>query len=172
MKVFVKASIVIMSVIAAAGILHALGEGVKIGEIRQINKKSGDIMVGSPTAGSDILMGDLLYVRVEGKAVQLRSTFPMQTLARCRAEGKNRELWTKIKKGLPVYRWRSDITDEIIREESEEFKDSKEENKEENKEEVKNGTTGKTDKTVSPADLIKDRRLQRLRQRPDNIPAF
>jgi hypothetical protein len=97
--------------IALSGILYSQTEGGKVGEVKQISKTAGEVIVGSPTASKDIKMGDLLYVRVEGKAVQLRATFPMQTISKCRAEGPNRELWSKIKTGMTVYRWKTGIED-------------------------------------------------------------
>lgn len=95
----------------AAGILHSQSDGVKVGEVTQIDKKAGEIIVGSPTAGADIKMGDLLYVRIDGKVVHLRSTFPMMTVSKCKPEGKNRSLWTKTEKGAPVYRHREGVED-------------------------------------------------------------
>ncbi len=98
-----------ISIFAVSGFLHSQTEGEKVGEVSQLDKKSGEVIVGSPTAGSDIAMGDLLYLIIDGKIVQLRATFPMQTIARCKAEGKNRALWTKTEKGMPVYRFKKGV---------------------------------------------------------------
>jgi hypothetical protein len=94
-----------------AGILHSQSEGVKVGVVQVIDKKSGEIIVSSPTAGDDIKMGDLLYVLIDGKVVQLRSTFPMMTVSKCKPEGKNRALWAKAEKGMKVYRYKKGIED-------------------------------------------------------------
>jgi len=106
-----KTALIIVITIAAAGILHSQTEGVKVGVVQDIDKKAGVITVASPTAGTDIKMGDLLYVRIDGKLVQLRATFPMMTIAKCKAEGKNRALWTKAEKGMTVYRYKKGIDD-------------------------------------------------------------
>lgn len=91
--------------LAAAGILYSQAGEIKVGEVTGIDKKSGEILVGSPKAGDDIKMGDLLFVKINGKIVELRAVFPMMTIAKCRAEGKNRSLWKNIEKGMPVYRY-------------------------------------------------------------------
>ncbi len=102
----------------ASGILHPQSEGVKVGVVEDIDKKSGVITVSSPTAGNDIQMGDLLYIRIDGDVVQIRSTFPMMTVSKCKPEGKNRALWTKAEKGMTVYRYKNEIKDskEIVEE--------------------------------------------------------
>lgn len=99
--------------ITLSGILYSQVEGEKVGEVKQINKKNGEVIVGSPAASKNIKMGDLLYIRIEGKVVQLRATFPMQTISKCRTEGSNSDLWLKIKTGMTVYRWKSGIEDNI-----------------------------------------------------------
>jgi len=101
----------VMLTIALTGTLYPQSEGERVGQITQVNMKTGEIIVGSPSAAKDIKMGDLLYVRIEYKVVQLRATFPMQTVAKCKAEGNNRKLWTKAVKGMPVYRWKEGIAD-------------------------------------------------------------
>ncbi len=90
-----------------SGLLYSQSEGKKVGTVKQVNKKTREIVVGSSSAAKDIKMGDLLYVRVEGKVVRLRATFPMQTVAKCRAEGKNKALWGHIARGMDVYRYQS-----------------------------------------------------------------
>ncbi len=99
--------------IAAAITLYSQPGVIKAGVIIGIDKQSGEILVGSPNAGDDIKMGDLLYVSIDGKTVQLSVTFPMMTQAKCKAEGKNRTLWKKIQKGMPVYRQTKEITEGV-----------------------------------------------------------
>jgi len=94
----------ILFTFAAAIMLYSQTGGTKAGVVIGINKQSGEILVGSPDAGDDIKMGDVLFVIIDGKTVQLRVIFPMMTQAKCRAEGNNRVLWKKIEKGIPVYR--------------------------------------------------------------------
>lgn len=97
--------------IASSGILHSKSGQIKVGEVTGVDKKSGEIIVGSPSSGDTIKMGDLLYVRIDGKIVQLRAVFPMMTISKCKAEGKNRALWKMINKGMPVYRFTDGTTD-------------------------------------------------------------
>lgn len=106
-----SAIIIALLIIASTGTLHSQTEGEKVGEVKQIDTKTSEVYVGSPSAGIDIQMGDLLYVRIEGKAVQLRATFPMQTIAKCKAEGKNRALLKKAEKGMSVYRFKKGVED-------------------------------------------------------------
>lgn len=59
-------------------------EGVNIGKISEINKNSGEITVASTKAAESIRMGDFLYIRIKGKVVMMKATFPMMTVAKCR----------------------------------------------------------------------------------------
>lgn len=95
--------------ITASGVLHSQTDGVKIGVVTGIDQKTAEIIVGTSTAANDIKMGDLLYLRIGGKIVLLRVTFPMQTISKCRAEGKNRALRAKAVKGMTVYRYMKGI---------------------------------------------------------------
>ncbi|HPS58769.1 MAG TPA: DUF1566 domain-containing protein [Spirochaetota bacterium] len=97
--------------IAITSMLHSQTDGEKLGFVRDIDNKTSEIIVGSSNAADDIKMGDLLYVRIDGKIIKLRATFPMQTVAKCKAEGKNRALWRKIEKGMAVYRYTKGIED-------------------------------------------------------------
>ena len=77
-------------------------DGDRLGEVRKIDKASGEILVSLPASRNDIKVGDLLYAKVKDEYVVLRATFPMQTVVKCRAEGKNRALLTAP--GAPVFR--------------------------------------------------------------------
>ena len=77
-------------------------DGDRLGEVRKIDKASGEILVSLPASRNDIKVGDLLYAKVKDEYVVLRATFPMQTVVKCRAEGKNRALL--MSPGAPVYR--------------------------------------------------------------------
>lgn len=101
----------VLLIFISAGMLHSESDGEKAGVIKQIDKKKGEIFVGSIKSVNDVQMGDLLYVRIDGKVVQLRVEFPMQTMAKCRAAGENRELWTKIENGMQVYRYNKSVVD-------------------------------------------------------------
>ena len=74
----------------------------RLGEVRKIDKASGEILVSLPASRNDVKVGDLLYAMVNGEYVTLRAVFPMQTVVKCRAEGKNRALLTSP--GAPVFR--------------------------------------------------------------------
>lgn len=112
---FIKTTglIIAVMIITAYGNLQSQTEGEKVGEVKQVDQSAGVVVVGSPTAGSDIKMGDLLYMRIDSKVVLVRATFPMQTVAKCKPEGKNRDIWTKAEKGMPVYRYNKDILLEV-----------------------------------------------------------
>ncbi len=86
------------------GMLWAAGDQ-KVGIINHVDKSSGEIIVGSPSAATELQMGDQLYFRIDGKIVLLKVVFPMQTIAKCKAEGKNKVLWIKAAQGMTVYRY-------------------------------------------------------------------
>lgn len=110
-KLLIAALITIVTAIT----LYSQQGKTEAGVIIGIDKQSGEILVGSPNAGDEIKMGDLFYVIIDGKTVQLRVIFPMMTQAKCKAEGKNRILWKNIKKGMIVYRHSGGISEgEII----------------------------------------------------------
>ncbi len=98
--------------IAANGILLSSPEGDKVADVYKLDIKNGEVIIGSPNASDNIKMGDLLYVRIDGKVVLLRTSFPMMTSAKCKPEGKNYILWTKAIKGMAVYRFKNGIEDQ------------------------------------------------------------
>ncbi len=109
MKILIKALTVSAAFIfTLVLLLPTRSEGIKLGTVKKVDIRSGEIIVGSSTAARDIRMGDLMYVLVEGKTLIFKATFPMQTIARCRFEGKNRALIAKVRKGMPVYRYRGE----------------------------------------------------------------
>ncbi len=110
MRKNVSLIIAILSIFAA-GILLPQTEGIKIADVYKFDTKTGELIVSSPKASSDIKMGDLLYMRIEGKVVLLRASFPMMTTAKCKPEGKNYMLWAKARKGMPVFRFKDGIED-------------------------------------------------------------
>lgn len=73
----------------------------RLGDVKKIDRATGEIIVSVPASANDIKAGDLLYAKAGGEYVTLRAVFPMQTVVKCRAEGKNRVLAAV---GLPVYR--------------------------------------------------------------------
>jgi len=100
-------------VILFSGTLHPQTDGDKAGDVNQVDKKSREIIVRTSGDSNNIQMGDLLYVRIDGKIVKLRATFPMQTITRCKAEGENRQMWIKIEKGMPVYRYKKSVEEAV-----------------------------------------------------------
>jgi hypothetical protein len=102
-KVLLSAVVAVLSLAGAA----AQSDGAKLGEVKKVDRRSGEIIVSLPASANDIKIGDLLYTRVNGSVVLLRATFPMQTLVKCRAEGKNSSLLTSA--GSTVYRYTKEI---------------------------------------------------------------
>jgi hypothetical protein len=86
-------------------------EGPRIGKIYQVHRKSGEIVVQSVTP--DIRMGSRLYTRVQGKAVIMKATFPMQTVVKCRLEGQHGKYLASLKISMPVHKYVQGVTDDI-----------------------------------------------------------
>lgn len=80
-------------------------EGPLAGKVYQVNRNNAEIVVQSMSSVGNIPMGTRLYTRVEGKAVVMRATFPMQTVVKCRLEGRHQKHLGSIMKGMPVYRF-------------------------------------------------------------------
>lgn len=88
-------------------------EGPQVGAIAEIKHATREIIVKTPLAAKNIKMGDKLYVRVDGKAVVIQATFPMQTIAKCMLDGKYAGYWGKIVKGMTVYRYVPGVEEEV-----------------------------------------------------------
>jgi len=78
-------------------------EGVNIGKISEINKNSGEVTVSSAKAAESIRMGDFLYIRIKGKVVMMKATFPMMTVAKCRLLPGYGKYLKEISKNSPVF---------------------------------------------------------------------
>ena len=89
----------------------AVREGPRIGKIYKVHQRSGEIVVQSITP--DIRMGSRLYARVQGKAVIMKATFPMQTVVKCRLEGQHRKYLAGLKISMPVHKYVQGVTDDI-----------------------------------------------------------
>ena len=100
---------VVLSAAFFAAVFASAQDG-RLGDVRKIDKASGEIIVSVPASANDIKAGDLLYAKVGGDYVTLRAVFPMQTVVKCRAEGKNRALLTAP--GAPVFRTMKTATTE------------------------------------------------------------
>lgn len=76
-----------------------------LGTIGSINKLTGEVLVNLPESGNKVKIGDLLYVRVNGKAVIMKSVFPMMTVTKCRLEKDYTGQINNLSKGATVYRY-------------------------------------------------------------------
>lgn len=103
--------IFVILVFSVTGMPYAQVDGERIGEVKQIDQKRGQLIVSST---AEIKMGEVLYLRIDGKVVKLRAIFPMQSLCTCRAEDKNRGPWANTVIKMPVFRWNKDIEDITI----------------------------------------------------------
>lgn len=99
--------IVILS-IAVTGIIQAQSEGEEIGQVKQIDHKRGQIIISTSI---NVSMGDELYIRIDGKVVQLIAIFSVESLTKCRPKGKNKDLAMNALLKMPVYRWNKSIED-------------------------------------------------------------
>ncbi len=72
-----------------------------IGKVRKIDP-SGEIIVAS--GKKPLVMGEKVFVILEGKKVTLEVTYPMMTVAKCRASGSQKASARKIRTGMPVFK--------------------------------------------------------------------
>ena len=63
---------------------------------------SGEIIVAS--GKKPLVMGEKVFVILEGKKVTLEVTYPMMTVAKCRASGSQKASARKIRTGMPVFK--------------------------------------------------------------------
>jgi len=80
----------------------AAGAGKETGDIRSVNPGNKEIIV-NVKSGADLKMGELLEIKSDTGRILLEVTFPMQTVAKCKINGKGR--LSDLKKGMTVYRY-------------------------------------------------------------------
>ncbi|HPB84132.1 MAG TPA: formylglycine-generating enzyme family protein, partial [Spirochaetota bacterium] len=88
-------------------------EGPLAGRVYSINRNSSEIVVQSDRAIGNIPMGSRLYTRIDGKAAVMRATFPMQTVVKCRLEGRHLKYLASVRKGMPVYKYYAGVEGDI-----------------------------------------------------------
>lgn len=104
-RIIVGTLVMAMTLGVSNRLTNAQAEGELLGEIKKVQGAAGEIIVGTTGTADNIKANDLLYVRVDGQVVKLRAKFPMQTIVKCRAEGPNRALASRINAGDKVYRY-------------------------------------------------------------------
>ena len=87
-------------------------EGPRMGKVYQINRSSGEIIMQSSVQAHEIRMGMRLYTRIDGKAAVMKATFPMQSVVKCRIEGRHRKYLGSIRVGMPMYKYVNGVEDE------------------------------------------------------------
>jgi hypothetical protein len=98
-------------------------EEFKSGKIQEINWKTGEITFIKNIASENINIGDRFYVNINGKILQLQTTFPMMTIIRCKPYGINRAMWKSLKKDMNVYRYnKKDNTSDNAKIHNEDYK--------------------------------------------------
>jgi len=102
-KFFMYFSTVVIFVMFIVKASVFAADGVNIGKISEINKISGEVTVASSKAGESIRMGDFLYIRIKGKTVLMKATFPMMTVAKCRLLPGYGKYLKEIPKNSPVF---------------------------------------------------------------------
>lgn len=100
-SLYVSAAVIIAVIFSVIPLFSTDGE--QVGRIRDVNIRTGEITVESPEAAGKIMMGTKLYLRIDGKIVQMTATFPMQTVAKCRLVKGNAGYLKQIVKGALVY---------------------------------------------------------------------
>lgn len=100
-SVFLAFSVIILK--------NSIAESSMLALVNSIDYSKGEIIITTKGRGDTVKMGDLLYIKIDGNIVLLRAVFPMMTITKCKAEGKNSYLWRKAEKGFPVYRYEAGI---------------------------------------------------------------
>lgn len=82
---------------------------VSIGVIGSVDAGTGEVIVNIPGSSGMVTIGDLLFVQVNGEVVVLRATFPMQTMSKCKLLPGHKKYFSKLTRGMPVYRYYSGV---------------------------------------------------------------
>jgi hypothetical protein len=73
---------------------------VEVSRVTEVKAAQGEVVI----TGSELNMGDRLFVEVDGIMAVLEVISPMMTVARCKMIGQTKAFIFKVKKGQPVYR--------------------------------------------------------------------
>ncbi|MBN2402753.1 MAG: ankyrin repeat domain-containing protein [Spirochaetes bacterium] len=65
-----------------------MNKGKLVGLIKSVDVKSNEIIVSSVVIGRLVNLGDTLYCVIDGDKINMEVTFPMQTIAKCKAAHK------------------------------------------------------------------------------------
>lgn len=125
MKYLTETALLIMILVVQVK-LDAQIAGGKVGVVERVNSGNSEVIINLSVDGNTVKLGDILYVKIENSIVRLIVTFPMQTVAKTRVDGKNKALIKKILKGMPVYRYHADPeADNQINDDKAESRESK-----------------------------------------------
>jgi hypothetical protein len=72
----------------------------EMGKVTDINESAFEVTV----TGSNLKIGDKLFVEIKGLMAAMEVTFPMMTISRCKMIGGTRMLIREVYKGMPVYK--------------------------------------------------------------------
>lgn len=84
-------------------------EGPAVGTVYEIHRGSGEIVVQTTGTAGTLQMGVRLYTRIDDRAAVMKAVFPMQTVVKCRLEAPYRKYLGYIRKGMPVYKYVTEI---------------------------------------------------------------
>ncbi|MCU0847451.1 MAG: hypothetical protein MUD12_06145 [Spirochaetes bacterium] len=76
--------------------------GQLAGRVREV--KGSEIIVSSGRAAETMMMGDKIFIIIDGKKAVLEVKFPMQTIAKCVLSGAGAAFQGKITPGMPVFK--------------------------------------------------------------------
>lgn len=88
-------------------------DGIYAGKIGSIDKSKNEIIVNTET-GELLNIGDRIYVRIDGRPVIMKVTFPMMTSSRCSVEKKYINQIGLIEKGMPLFKYVKGIENESV----------------------------------------------------------
>ena len=73
---------------------------VEVSKVTEVKAAQGEVVI----TGSELKIGDKLFVEVDGIMAALEVTYPMMTVARCRMIGQTKAFIFRVNKGQPVFR--------------------------------------------------------------------
>jgi len=72
----------------------------EMGKVTDINQSAYEVTI----TGTNLKIGDKLFVEIKGLMAAMEVTFPMMTISRCKMIGGTRMLIREVYKGMPVYK--------------------------------------------------------------------
>lgn len=91
----------------------ATGSDNEVGKIFGIDPGKKEIIL-NVKSGTDLKMGEQLFIRVSGEVVVMEATFPMQTTVKCKLLKKYSNYFKLLERGMNVYKYNKTVPDNTM----------------------------------------------------------